>query len=266
MSYIDLCSYGVVLLLVFAPTCDAADDLTYDFAVDAPNRHVFRYIGGRPDELGTKTEQGLLLTLRDAPSGPSQKGLATKFKVAGDFVITVEYRLEDVKTPLSGYGAGVMLTLFNSAEPHVRANLSHSKKRSGESMLSMAVWTKTGKHVKPEVERFISEHNTGRLRVARKGTVLSFFAADGDTDTFRELGQREFGSEPVRAIELVGDTGGDEQKMEVILTRMTIEADEMFYGMASGRRSTVWGLWGLSTAMGLCIVIGSFAVLWYRRR
>jgi hypothetical protein len=68
---------------------------------------------------------------------------------------------------------------------------------------------------------------TGRLRLTRTGSVLSYLAAEGLDGDFRLLQQFPFGKENLRTIRLVAAPGGPKAAFDVRITDLRIRAESI---------------------------------------
>lgn len=255
-----MCAVAVTLLTSFA---GAAERFTHDFGRDPWHERILQRVGWNAGEAITETPQGLVVTLPVDKPGKAEAGVGTKFKVGGDFEITVSYELLDLSQPEKGYGTGVRLRLVKAEGLYRRADLSRSIKTSGLHRFTSAVWTKVKEQWNPIVEHYSAEHDSGRLRLSRRGSILIYAVADGDTGEFREVRQAEFGPEVLTAIEFLGDTGESTMPMSVRLTNLSIVADELPFGLPAPQRKSIWSVWILSSVMGVAAVTASG--IWYWR-
>jgi hypothetical protein len=242
-----------------------AEEFTYDFATAEWEPLVFRAIGTKATPPGKQTEGGMLLMAPDEKSKKTQVGYATRFAVKGDFEITVGYKLRQIARPEKGYGTGLMVKLFKT--DNERANFSRSMKADGEQKLSTAMWVKKKDAWTPLVERVPSEESSGELKLVRKNATLTFLVKEGDALEFKELRQVRFGPEPLKRIEIMADTGGDQQPVKVLLTKLTMNAKEMLHSAAPlPEVKTFWTVWTISGIAVAILVVLLGTILWYQRR
>lgn len=254
-------------MMAAVPHICASEHFTQRFGGDPFNKRILKYVGERraPDAF-TETDRGLLIKFPGDKQVPPQLGVATIFKVAGDFEITAEYDLVEVEHPEKGYGAGVVLRLYKPGGHYSRTHFSHFKKRAGKNAFTANVWSNTNGGVKQDAKEYPAETDRGQIRLVRSGSTLTYLVADAGGEEFREVRTvDDFGTEPLNAVELLGDTGGCEQPFTVQLTRLSIRADDLPFGLPERQRQTIWGIWTVFGLLGLSVlIVGS--VVWFRRR
>tara|TARA_E500000305_G_scaffold46333_1_gene36042 strand:- start:19974 stop:20852 length:879 start_codon:yes stop_codon:yes gene_type:complete len=261
----EVVAHILLLGLLLSPSVVVAEEFTYDFAHAEWEPLVFRPIGTKAGHPGKQTEEGVVLIAPNEKSKKSQVGYATRFAVKGDFEITVGYKLLETPRPEKGYGSGLMIKLFKT--DNERINFSRSLKTDGEHKLSTAMWIKKKDVWTPLVERVPAEQDYGELKIVRKNATVTFFVKEGEALEFKELRQVQFGPQPLQRIEILADTGGDQQPLKILLTRLTMNADEMLDSAAPPPVvKTFWTTWTITgTAIAVILVLlGSF--IWYQRR
>lgn len=257
----------VPAFLVAATSPDGAEHFTQRFDAEPINSRVLNYIGRNARDAITRTDGGLVVKLPvDKPDSELQAGVATKFKVDGDFEITLGYHLDKVEQPEKGYGAGVILRLSKSAGPRRRVNLSHFMHRTEGNVFVTNVWTDVKGKERRDYQNFSTEADHGQLRIVRKGPTVTYLVAEGDSDEFRELRQVEFGPEPLTAVDLLGGTGNSNKPITVRLTNLSIRADGLPFGLPPQRQRFFWHTWGALALLGVVVLIGSAVWFWRRRR
>ena len=205
---------------------------------------------------------GLRIVILPADHRISQKGLRTRFRVRGDFEITLRYEILRAIPPQKGYGAGILLALSGD-------------KGQGEYLFGRAnrpdkgaVWsrnhvTQTAKG-KPKYDtRFFPANSaTGSLRLVRVGDEVSYQAAESATARFQELERIKFSGD-VPFVRVVADPGGLRGLIDVRLQELHIISREP--PVASSRASRFWStvalFGGLCFGLTLVVLLG----LWYWR-
>lgn len=267
MTFIQNISIRSLLLLgiLLVSGRAGAEEFTYDFATAEWEPLVFRAIGTKIGHPGVQSEEGVMLTAPHEKSKKTQVGYATRFAVKGDFEITVGYKLLQIACPKKGYGTGLMIKLFKT--DNERANFSRSMKADGEQKLSTAMWVKKKDAWTPLVERVPAEDGSGELKLVRKNATLTFLVKEGDALEFTELRQVRFGPEPLKRVEIMADTGGDQQPVKVLLTKLSMSADEMLHSAALlPVVKPFWTVWTISGIAVAIIVVLLGTLFWYQRR
>lgn len=271
MKSIVLAFRGSLILIcgLLAKPGLAQDEFVLDFTSDSINERFMQYIGPHARDAIKQTNRGLIIKLPTGKKGRPQVGLRPKFAIPGDFEITVEYELVDVDPPKKGYGAGVMLRAFKDMEKGEegvrRVNLARFNRPQGE-VISTNYWKLEDGKLSPNAERFDAGASRGRLRLKRTGSFLHYLAAMGDSKEFLELRAIEFGTEPLKWVGILGDTGGSEEPITVRITKLTIRADDLPISPSASQGSSIWNIWFLVGAVGVLIVIGAGVQSWRQRR
>jgi len=261
----DVAARILFLGMLLSPHLVLAEEFTYDFSTADWEPLVFKAVGAKSGHPGKQTKEGMLITAPSKTLKKSQVGYATRFAVKGDFEITVGYKLLEVARPEKGYGTGLMIKLFKT--DNERANFSRSLKLDGKHKFSTAMWIKKKGNWIPQVERFSAEHDYGELKLVRKNATLTFLTKEGDALEFKEIRKVKFGPEPLKRIEIMGDTGGDQQPIKVLLTQLTMSADELLdSAMPLPVEKTFWTVWTISGVVCVLIIIILGTLFWYQRR
>lgn len=251
----------LVVLTAGVSTASYGDQFTHDFRKDGWNERILKRVGWNANEALTESPQGLTIKLPIDKPGKAEAGVGTKFKVGGDFEITLTYQILSAMKPEKGYGSG--LRLLKEEGKYRRADLSRSIKTSGDERYTSAVWTKIDDKWNPIVEHHPAEQKYGRLRIVRKGSTLTYLVADGGAEEFQEVRQAEFGPEVLTAIEILGDTGDSAQPLTVRFTNFSITADELPFGMPAPKRKAIWSVWIICGVVGVLLIAGTG--FWYWR-
>jgi hypothetical protein len=111
-----------------------------------------------------------------------------------------------------------------------------------------------------------SENRAGKVRLVRSGSTLSYQVADGDSNAFREIDERELGTHDLNMIRVAADNGGSPTLVDVRIKSLTIRADSLPSQAAELKaRSTIrWPVWLAGGLMVILLAAGGFW-LWSRR-
>src|SRR5262249_18318189 len=155
------------------------------------------------------TPAGLLCEL-GIGEGVQNCGARAKFKVRGDFTVVLGYRLMNVPMPDKGHGAGVHI--FVREEQRKQATIQRINVPSGNRWYSAhrGVPQEDGSS-KHDTKVSVSRVDFGKLKLERKGDVLTWSAAEGDfdnSDNFRVLRSEPFSSEDIIELEVKTQSGG----------------------------------------------------------
>ncbi|HZY89309.1 MAG TPA: DUF1583 domain-containing protein, partial [Gemmataceae bacterium] len=117
---------------------------------------------------------------------------------------------------------------------------------------------------------FQAAASTGRLRLVRKGPTLYFFASEPPGADFKLLDTREFGTEDLKHVRVLGSTGGPGASFDVRVSDLSIRAEGLpklpavAAGQAADRRQ--WPLTPLLVVAGLTAAVAmSLGITYYFR-
>lgn len=207
--------------------------------------------------------RGLLVTL---PNDGTQAGVETRFGVDGDFEITAGYEFVEVPTPEEGYGAGVILRL-NRTESEDYLATGRRRNRHGADLLNANHSRLIEGERKHDQEFYPASHARGELRVVRKGSTVTFLVREGDAVDFVTLREMQFGTESLRSVKFIADTGGSKQPVSIRLTRLAVNSGTLPYGVpriAAPPSRNPWMIYGSSAL--IIGFIGAGAWYWWSRR
>ncbi len=102
---------------------------------------------------------------------------------------------------------------------------------------------------------------SGRLRFVRTGATLVYLAAEGKSDSFREIDQFEIGNEDVNMIRVAADNGGSPTLVDVRINSLRVVADELGTPTPLASPTSRWPLW-----LGAGVVLAAVGVYTFLRR
>lgn len=161
-------------------------------------------------------------------------GIAAGFQIKGDFEITASYEILKADVPTEGYGVGV--SIFAAIEPEALNAVSLARRvgqKGNANFLSdrMTPGEPSASHL---VRTVPAKSPTGKLRIQRIGSAVTFFAADGDADfvpMIQESNSKktdvDFGTEDIRYFQVGGDAGQSEAALDMRVLDLTVRADEL---------------------------------------
>jgi RNA polymerase sigma factor (sigma-70 family) len=177
-------------------------EIYQDFRGKKPLIDELKLVGQDCDELCKPENEGLRITLPAERPDKQPVGVRLQFPLSGDFEITATYEsLSSV--PASGPGAwqaGVALNLSvanDYSKPFAKIGRFSLPQRGNRFVVE--TWNKE----KPN-QQFWKEYpapsRTGKLRMVREGSTLSYQAADGPGDDFREIHKGEYSADDVAIV------------------------------------------------------------------
>jgi hypothetical protein len=215
----------------------AVERIVVDLRAGATNARPYRLYGPDAPGLAHPDEQGLRITLPANRREPYREvGAELNIRLRGDFEIAVAYEILSVAEPIPESGAGVQLRAV--LDGPVTAAITRLRKppRPEPSKLFFGVGPfgetfgatridhgPDGKE-KADVQNFRACASNGRLKMRRTGSVLEYWAADGDGE-YRSIRTKEIGTADVTAVRAFGFSGYKPVAVDVRLADLTIEAE-----------------------------------------
>jgi hypothetical protein len=249
-----------------SPSTARADEFIYDFRGKPYDSNCFRQTGSNHHKVVQTDAFGLRIRLPADHVNSQPVGLATAFGVQGDFEITMDFELLNVSTPGSGSGAGVSIYITMVSPTKEAATLGRFVRPNGEQVFvaHRATTPVDGKR-QHSGETAAAEAQSGRLRLVRSGTTLSFLFAEGNSDVFREFHSSEMGAADLEMVRLAADNGGSQTEVDVRIKSLTIKANDLGEArqLAPPRRNR-WRWWIGGVAV-LAILVGAYW-RWSRKR
>ncbi|MCA8998924.1 MAG: DUF1583 domain-containing protein, partial [Planctomycetaceae bacterium] len=165
-----------------------------------PNFQVSHYSVDSDDKI-TPTENGLQISLSSEPQRVRVVSLSPEITLTGDFDAIVEFS-DFVATPAKGGNASISLEvnvpeLAGMVGRTFRGGID--RPNSPNQQVAIAEFH----NLAPGKPRFIWAGKTseactaGRLRIARRGAMVSFLIAEYDSDNYRLLDEREMTDAPL---------------------------------------------------------------------
>ncbi len=218
----------------------------------------------------------------------------TEFGVRGDFEITARYEI--LQEPrASGWGNPTRLLLVvvpsERAEADVwqRANQNRAElarhlaapNQVGQFVADLTKWDPIlprdpwGNEIFDKIEPHHKQlapasASTGRLRLVRRGAMLSCYTSEEPQEAFTLLSRGEFGTKDLKNVRLLAATGGPPASLDVRVTDLRIRADGLVQGSdqvplpavpASPVRMRL-----VMLALGVLLFGGAFLLAAWRRR
>lgn len=252
-------SFLCLILVASISPAWAAEHVVQRFGKEPLNLRFLRRVGLNAAESIAQTPEGLKITIPFTAG--TWAGFETQFALIGDFETTLQYHLVNVEKPNEGHGAGVVLRIFSRPGTQGSAGLAVRKKK--DAAIAFGTVSARAQSDKMDLKSYPAQADHGRLRFSRSGSQLTFEVAEGDSAEFRQLQQVEFGSEPIRTIQVVADTGGSTQKMSVCLGEFSANADKIVFAIPPVERTSAWGIW-IAAAIAAVLIAATSA--WFVRR
>jgi hypothetical protein len=197
----------------------------------------FKWTGPSPGKYARREAEGLRITL-PAQNGPARPlGVTFRYPVHGDFELEASFEILQIARSKAVWGSGVTLYLFqDDADWNGFWFGKTNQIDRGPSFV-------TGHRIKKGDERetkYINaveaagEQGITRLKIVRRGTIVSLFAAEGETADYQHLNTLEISNEDVETVRFATDPSWtDDAAMDIRLLDLSITAE----GLVGYRRS-----------------------------
>ncbi len=257
-------SFGTVLALLLSSLGQMDEEFYQDFRGGASIHPILSQFGPDSARAIRQEAEGLRITLPAGRKDRSAVGVAPRFRISGDFEITVGYEILAADTPSGGLGAGVKVWGKIASEEFQAMTLAHLiRPKEGSGFVAIFAHESDGKRVF-KTESLATDAKRGRLRLARTGSELSFLVAEGEGETFDELQRVTVGTSDVVALRIPASTANDPSGLSIRLLDLRIRADDLPAAQARTRGSWGWVVvWVLVVAV---IGTGGFLLWRYQRR
>ncbi len=165
------------------------------------------------------------------PSGQGT-GASLPLAVQGDFEVTVSFEILHEPDPNeAGHQTRASVEILLERTRPAR-NMAAISRRIGAEGSQFTAWRvlRDENAAEPEDVRWHAIDTTakvGRLRLKRTGSVLAYAVAEGPDGEFTLLRQFPFGAENLKALRLVGGTGGPRVALEVRFTDFHVRAEAL---------------------------------------
>jgi serine/threonine protein kinase len=240
----------------------------------------FELFGPDADQLVHYEPEGLRITMPlGYPEMRKAAGVNIPLVARGDFEITVRFEILQEPDPDKAGAQQTRATLdavLDRAGELPGSNVATLSRRvrtpgGYQFLIWRRLWVpEDGKH--DEVGRgFPTGAKSGRLRMARTGSDLVYWASEGSSTEFKRLDTYSFGKEDLKSVRLLGSTGGPTAALDVRFTDLTIRADSLPNRPESGAsppkpEQKGWLALGLILALVIAAVLGLGLWLHARQR
>src|SRR5262249_5797687 len=152
-------------------------------------------------------------------------GVTIAVAVRGDFEMTVCYEILAEPTPADAGQPQSRVTLDVGADRASNTVATLSRRVAARGGTQLVAWRNVGNHASDtqpsRYKEFASQSRIGRLRLARTGSMLSYYAADGPDSAFTLLQKFPFSAEELENIRVVASTGGPKAALDVRFTDLS---------------------------------------------
>lgn len=240
-----------------------AAEFRQDFRGKPYDASLFRPTGPGFATAIRSDKKGLRIVLPPEHGKKPPVGVVLKTGIKGDFEITMEFEVVNVKEPEGGQGAGPSLYLTMVSPAQTAVTTGWQLKPGGETVFfAHRASTPPGSAREHRVKSAPATGRSGKLRIVRTGAVLAYLAAEGDSDSFKEIDQFEVGREDVNGVRVAAANGGSPTLVDVRIGSLNVLADELGDLSPPPPVRSRWPLW-IGTI--LVLAAGAGYGVWRRR-
>jgi serine/threonine protein kinase len=269
------CLLGALLLFALAPIEERQPEVGtprvyQDFRGRPIDTHLFRLAGPKARQQMTVEPEGLRIALPAPGVQPQPTGLIANFPVSGDFEITTSYELLQADKPANGFTVGVQLYLLMESPTQEAVLLGRFNTSDQGDVYNCA---RLGTHAEGK-RRYHSDYyptgtRAGRLRLARRGSLVSYLVAEAEREEFREIHKANLGTDDLKIVRVAADTGNSDSPVEVRIGDLEIRAlkvpAEFSPPPSASRRRWFFYLYPALALLTISLLL-SGSWLWQRRR
>jgi hypothetical protein len=230
-------------------------------------------VGPDASSLVTTDSGGIRITIPADHPSREVVGIRTVFKVGGNFDMAAGYELINVEQPSEGL---VGLEFFIHTPSNEALAFYRGVRSNGEETFSFSRNTNKTPDGK---RRYIQSHfpataKSGRLRIARQGSELTCWAAEGAEGDYRELARFDFEPDDLRMIRLTAYRRNSPRAVDLRIADLKISTDAPIANLPpalaaaqepGAKSSLVLVLIVTLVIIGMLAVSAAFYV-WRRRR
>jgi hypothetical protein len=224
----ELAMVGTVLVYLLAAggAGALAEQFEFGFQQEVRDHPALRLSGPNAQQVARADGRGLRIALPTDRSDLNGVGVDTRFRVGGDFEITLEYEIVSLPKEAPAEGCGVALLLKFEKPSTGRAMLTRLRKGAAEVFGASRIVPGKGGKDRYQTQNVPATGLRGKLRLARSGSTLKYLVAEGP-DEFREIHSVDVGTEDVTELRAQVRTGHKPASADVRLVHWSIHADSL---------------------------------------
>ncbi|HEY7330203.1 MAG TPA: protein kinase [Gemmataceae bacterium] len=255
-----LCLIGIGGFGLFALLPDGKQEEATHFYHDFRGRRIdtksFLFTGPKARQQMTEEAEGLRITLPAPGTNPQATGLVANVRVSGDFEITTSYELLKADKPQNG-SVGVQLYIVMES-PTQEAIMFGRFHASDLGHIYTCARIGTNEEGKREYSptTLPAQTQAGRLRLTRKGSRVTCFAADVGSEDFQPLAEYELGTADLTVVRIAADTGNSNSPVVVRFGDFEIQS----------AGASIWRTSLLYVILAICCIFLCAGGLWFWRR
>lgn len=252
-----------MIWLVAIVATTAGEEFSQSLKGRAYDAKQFKPTGANTSKAMKPDAQGLRITMPADHNSKLPVGIVPHLVVRGDFEITLAFEILRIDKPTAGHGAGVSLYITMVSPTQEAATIGRWVGPKGEHVFKThhATTPPDGKRIHHGSEPSATESLSGQLRLARSGSVLSYQVAQGDSKSFQELEQVEFGDDDLDLVRFAADNGGSSTLVDVRIKSINIKAAE--FPAVPGKPPPPRPRWPYWLAGGLAVFGLTVGCVWF---
>jgi hypothetical protein len=260
LTFLFLC----VCVICLSPRAAPGAELSHTFRGARWDEQLFRITGPNTLRALRVEAGGLRISLGKDRTNSVPVGLCTRFGVRGDFEITMTFEILRADKPATGNGAGTSIWVSMASSTQDAAGISRLVRPGGEQVFTaMHARTPAGQKREYHGSRPLStKTQSGRLRLLRKGSELTYLIAEGTTGSFQVLHKADWGTGDLDIIRFAADNGGAPALVDVRINNVSIRADEFGSARAAPQPSRRGPVWWLAGSLLMGTAVGGFWWWW----
>ncbi len=197
---------------------------------DGAKNERFQLMGPDADECVKFDDAGLRITLPTEYVGSRpETGIRVDVEIKGDFEITMSFDILHEPGPKDKGYARTTLGIRCDAAPQESRDATTSRLRNAKGATQFAGWAPpllddAGVKI-PRIKYAPTQTKSGRLRLVRVGSELSYYVSEGADAEFNLLTKYAMSTENVSKVRMVGATDGPKASLDVRITDLVIRAE-----------------------------------------
>ncbi|MFG0334924.1 MAG: DUF1583 domain-containing protein [Maioricimonas sp. JB049] len=198
-----------------------------DFADQGFDNRALAPFGAGATSLLRQTDAGVRI---DVPAGAQTKsvGVTPRFRVRGNFEITLWYEIASWDEPQEGSGVGPTVYVTTGGEASSAAEIGRLHRLEGLQRHTTFARAVVAGEQQKTARQFETAAMQGQLRIRRTGSTLDFeVREDWKDEPFHVLNSAEFGSADLSLVRLAVKRSDFEAKTDVLFRRLRIRADAL---------------------------------------
>ncbi len=204
----------------------SAELVEFPLQQDLSQQPGLRLDGPNASQVARPDGQGLRIRLSADRSDRAGVGVATKFRLAGDFEATLTFEILAIEEQAPPEGAGVAMLLTFEKPVTGGAAISRLRKAKQEVFGASRITPGADGKDRYKTQNVPATGMQGKLRLVRTGPTLKYLIAEG-SDEFREINSAEVGTEDVTDLRAQVRTAGKAASVDARLIHWAIQADAL---------------------------------------